>query len=65
MPITWQRSSVLWNWDPQSALEKAEKLEMLRLLETDIDIYVELTESSATGVDHPDDLPKVIALMER
>ncbi len=48
-----------------SPLEKAEKLEMLRLLENDIDIYVELTESSAMGVDHPDDLNKVIALMER
>ncbi len=46
-----------------SRLEKAEKLEMLRLLENDIDIYVELTESAAIGVDHPDDLKKVITLM--
>lgn len=47
-----------------SRLEQAEKLEMLRLLENDIDIYVELTESEAIGVDHPDDLEKVIALIK-
>lgn len=47
-----------------SRLEKTEKLEMLRLLENDIDINVELTESAAIGVDHPDDLKKVIELME-
>ena len=48
-----------------SPLEKAEKLEMLRLLENDIDIYVQCTESAAMGVDHPDDLRKAIELMER
>jgi len=44
-------------------LEQTEKLEMLRLLENDIDIYVALAESAAIGVDHPDDLKKVIALI--
>ena len=47
-----------------SRLEQAEKLEMLRLLENDVDIYVELTESAAMGVDHPDDLKKVIDLID-
>jgi 3-deoxy-manno-octulosonate cytidylyltransferase (CMP-KDO synthetase) len=44
-----------------SPLEKAEKLEMLRLIENDIPIHVEITDHTSMCVDRPED----IAVAER
>jgi 3-deoxy-manno-octulosonate cytidylyltransferase (CMP-KDO synthetase) len=44
-------------------LEKVERLEMLRLLENDIPIFVQFTDARTLGVDHPDDLERVVAIM--
>jgi len=44
-------------------LEKMEKLEQLRLLEAGIPIHVALTRHKSHGVDRPEDLPTVTALM--
>ena len=44
-------------------LEKVERLEMLRLLENDIPIFVQITDAGTLGVDHPDDLARVIEIM--
>ena len=46
-----------------SALEDREKLEQLRLLENNIDIYVVPTESVSRGVDRPEDIDEVIRLL--
>ncbi|ACU88262.1 3-deoxy-manno-octulosonate cytidylyltransferase [Desulfomicrobium baculatum] len=47
----------------ESPLEKLEKLEQLRLLEAGIPIHVALTRHKSHGVDRPEDLPTVTALM--
>ncbi|UTF49334.1 3-deoxy-manno-octulosonate cytidylyltransferase [Desulfomicrobium sp. ZS1] len=47
----------------ESPLEKMEKLEQLRLLEAGIPIHVALTRHKSHGVDRPEDLPTVTALM--
>jgi 3-deoxy-manno-octulosonate cytidylyltransferase (CMP-KDO synthetase) len=47
----------------ESPLEKLEKLEQLRLLEAGIPIHVALTRHKSHGVDRPEDLPIVTALM--
>lgn len=44
-------------------LEKVERLEMLRLLENDIPIHVQITDAATLGVDHPDDLTRVVEIM--
>jgi 3-deoxy-manno-octulosonate cytidylyltransferase (CMP-KDO synthetase) len=46
-----------------SALELAEKLEQLRLLENDIPIQVTLTQGRSLGVDKPEDLAEVIQVL--
>jgi 3-deoxy-manno-octulosonate cytidylyltransferase (CMP-KDO synthetase) len=46
-----------------SALELAEKLEQLRLLENDIPIQVTLTQGRSPGVDRPEDLAEVIRVL--
>lgn len=50
---------------PQTPLERAESLEQLRALEHGYRIRVVLTDREAIGVDTPDDLERVRALMER
>ncbi len=47
-----------------SALEKAEKLEQLRLLEADIPIHVVLTQYCSRGVDVPEDISKVTRIIQ-
>jgi len=47
----------------ESPLERLEKLEQLRLLEAGIPIHVALTRHRSHGVDRPEDLPTVSALM--
>lgn len=47
----------------ESPLEQLEKLEQLRLLEAGIPIHVAVTEHSSHGVDRPEDLQTVSALM--
>lgn len=47
----------------RSELERKEKLEQLRLLENDIPIYIVPTEHRSLGVDRPEDLEKVIAMI--
>lgn len=47
----------------QSELEKREKLEQLRLLENDIPIYIVPTEHRSLGVDRPEDLERVVAML--
>lgn len=47
----------------ESPLERLEKLEQLRLLEAGIPIHVALTRHKSHGVDRPEDLPTVSALM--
>ncbi len=48
---------------PQSSLEKREKLEQLRFLENDISIRVVITEYRSRGVDTPEDLEAVRAIL--
>lgn len=48
----------------QSSLEKAEKLEQLRILESGVDIYVQKVECSGIGIDTPEDLKKASAFIE-
>jgi len=50
---------------PQSALEMAEQLEQLRLLENGIPILVAETTQDTVGVDTEEDLQRVIALFAR
>jgi 3-deoxy-manno-octulosonate cytidylyltransferase (CMP-KDO synthetase) len=50
---------------PPSALEQAERLEQLRFLENNIDIYVEPTNFDTIGVDTEEDLHRVEALLRR
>lgn len=47
----------------ESPLERLEKLEQLRLLEAGIPIHAALTRHRSHGVDRPEDLPTVSALM--
>ena len=47
----------------ESPLERLEKLEQLRLLEAGIPIHVALTRHKSHGVDRPEDLQTVSALM--
>ena len=49
---------------PQGALEKTEKLEQLRAMENGRRIAVALTEDHSIGVDSPEDLERVIPLLE-
>lgn len=49
---------------PQSALEKTEKLEQLRLLENGISIRMALVEKAFPGVDHEEDIARVLPLLE-
>ena len=48
---------------PPSALEQTERLEQLRFLENDIDIYVESTDFDTIGVDTEEDLRRVEAIL--
>ena len=48
---------------PESSLEKAERLEQLRALENDIPIRVLTVDYDSIGVDVPEDVAKVEALM--
>ncbi len=50
---------------PQTPLEMLESLEQLRAMENGIKIYVATTEFDCHGVDTPDDLLRVEALMRR
>jgi 3-deoxy-manno-octulosonate cytidylyltransferase (CMP-KDO synthetase) len=59
------RMRVLENFSAlgESPLERLEKLEQLRLLEAGIPIHVSVTRHASHGVDRPEDLPTVTALM--
>ena len=46
-------------------LEKAEKLEQLRLLENDIDVQIVITEHYSTYVDRPEDIAAIIRILEK
>ena len=46
-----------------SPLESTEKLEMLRLIENDIPIHVEITEHTSMCVDYPEDLEIVTRIL--
>jgi 3-deoxy-manno-octulosonate cytidylyltransferase (CMP-KDO synthetase) len=48
----------------QSALEVAEGLEQLRLIDNHIPIHVVETEHRSLGVDRPEDIPTVSAIIE-
>jgi 3-deoxy-manno-octulosonate cytidylyltransferase (CMP-KDO synthetase) len=48
---------------PPSVLEQTERLEQLRFLENNIDIYVEPTDFDTIGVDTEEDLHRVEALL--
>jgi len=48
---------------PESALEKAERLEQLRFMENGIPIYVGDTPYDSIGVDTEEDLQRVIAIL--
>jgi 3-deoxy-manno-octulosonate cytidylyltransferase (CMP-KDO synthetase) len=50
---------------PPSALEQTERLEQLRFLENNIDIYVQPTDFDTIGVDTEEDLHRVEALLRR
>ena len=47
----------------QSPLERAEKLEQLRLLENNIPIHIVVTDHQSVGVDRPEDIPIVTQIM--
>lgn len=47
-----------------SPLEQMEKLEQLRLLESEVPIHIVPTQHVSVGVDHPNDVPKVEALLK-
>jgi 3-deoxy-manno-octulosonate cytidylyltransferase (CMP-KDO synthetase) len=73
-PIYWKhiglyayRKSVLLRFPelPASQLERAERLEQLRLLENGIDIYVEPTEHDTIGVDTESDLELVDSILRQ
>ena len=49
----------------ESRLERREKLEQLRLLESDIPIQVVVTEHRSIGVDRPEDLEEVCKIIPR
>jgi 3-deoxy-manno-octulosonate cytidylyltransferase (CMP-KDO synthetase) len=49
----------------QSRLEHIEKLEQLRLLENRIPMHIVETEYQSIGVDRPEDIPKVIKIMQK
>lgn len=49
---------------PPSPLEKIEKLEQLRLLETGIPIHVVLSDYQGFGVDRPEDLPLILQRLQ-
>jgi 3-deoxy-manno-octulosonate cytidylyltransferase (CMP-KDO synthetase) len=48
-----------------SPLEQIEKLEQLRLLEAGIPVHVVLTEHQCYGVDRPEDVPRVEAILRK
>jgi 3-deoxy-manno-octulosonate cytidylyltransferase (CMP-KDO synthetase) len=48
---------------PPSPLEQLEKLEQLRLLEAGISIYVVMTDYKGFGIDRPEDLDRLIEMM--
>jgi 3-deoxy-manno-octulosonate cytidylyltransferase (CMP-KDO synthetase) len=50
---------------PPSALERTERLEQLRFLENNINLYVEPTDFDTIGVDTEEDLKQVEALLSR
>jgi len=50
---------------PPSALEQTERLEQLRFLENNINLYVEPTDFDTIGVDTEEDLRQVEALLRR
>jgi 3-deoxy-manno-octulosonate cytidylyltransferase (CMP-KDO synthetase) len=50
---------------PPSALEQTERLEQLRFLENNINLYVEPTDFDTIGVDTEEDLKQVEALLRR
>jgi len=60
------RKSVLERYAqlPESNVESAEQLEQLRLLDSDIDIYAFEVMKTGPGVDTPEDLQKVIAILQ-
>ena len=49
---------------PESSLEKSERLEQLRFLESGIEIYVGETPHDSIGVDTEEDLQRVIGLLK-
>ena len=49
--------------EPQSPLERCESLEQLRALEMGEKIFVLKADKAAIGVDHPEDIAKVEALI--
>lgn len=60
------RKSVLEQYSQlaESEIEIAEQLEQLRLLDSDIDIYAFEVMQTGPGVDTPEDLEKVIAILK-